>query len=206
MPDPDTKYVRLSALAVIAGLLLSSCAIGPTTDLERLYAMQAGNPDQPPVVVIHGALGSRLVNATDDVEIWPGKLRKLLFSDYRGLRLEIDSETLKPRPSEVVTAGIAEGAVGVDFYGRILRTLEVAGGYAPAVPGEPAQDGEKRYYVSSYDWRQDNVDTARELDGFLAQIRQDYDNPELEVDIVAHSMGGMITRYYRTLRYARRPR
>jgi len=41
-----------------------------------------------------------------------------------------------------------------------------------------------------------NVATAGELDKFIARIREDYGDPDLKVDIVAHSMGGMITRYF----------
>jgi len=95
-----------------------------------------------------------------------------------------------------VAGGIAESVGGVDFYGRILSTLEDVAGYKSSVPGTPAVRGEKRYYVFSYDWRQDNVATARELDKFIARIREDYGEPDLKVDIVAHSMGGMITRYF----------
>ena len=32
-----------------------------------------------------------------------------------------------------------------------------------------------------YDWRQDNVETARRLDDLITQIRQDYGHPELKV-------------------------
>ncbi|MEN8205545.1 MAG: hypothetical protein ABFS24_05990 [Pseudomonadota bacterium] len=43
------------------------------------------------------------------------------------------------------------------------------------------------------------MQSARELDQFIEQIRKDYGAPELQVDLVTHSMGGLIARYY--LRY-----
>ena len=64
-----------------AALLLSSCAnVIPRTDLYRLYSTQTGNPDQPPVVLIHGALGSRLYDPVTGDEHWPGNLGELAFS------------------------------------------------------------------------------------------------------------------------------
>ncbi len=186
-----------AAFLVMAALILTACStVVPKTDLKRLYATQAGNPDQPPVVVIHGALGSRLEDPVTGDEHWPGSLGNLAFSDYRSLRLDIDPETLSPLPSNLTISGITTTIGGVDFYGRILSTLGDAGGYIFAEPGTPAMHGQKRYYVFLYDWRQDNVDTVRRLDAFIEKIREDYAEPDLKVDIVAHSMGGMITRYY----------
>jgi len=184
------------AVLMATALTLSACAISPKTDLKRLYATQAGNPDQPPVVVVHGALGSRLHDPLTGDEHWPGSLGSVAFSDYRSLRLDIDPDTLVPLPSNLVTNGITSTVGGVDFYGQILSTLEEAGGYRPSNLGTPATHGEKRYYVFTYDWRQDNVDTARKLDTFIARIREDYGEPALKVDVIAHSMGGMITRYF----------
>lgn len=181
---------------VATALMLTACATTPKTDLRRLYEMQSQNPDQPPVVVIHGALGSRLEDVATGNEHWPGSLGAILFSDYPTLRLEIDPDTLTPLPSDLAASGIARRAGGVDFYGRILSTLEEVAGYQPATPGMRAAHGEKRYYVFSYDWRQDNISTVRELDDLIARIREDYRDPSLKVDIVAHSMGGMITRYF----------
>ena len=47
-----------------------------------------------------------------------------------------------------------------------------------------------------YDWRQDNVVSARKLHHYLDQIREDHGDPTLKFDAVAHSMGGLITRYF----------
>jgi len=187
--------VRASILTV-AALLLTACAAGQKTDLKRLYATQVGNPDQPPVVVIHGALGSRLYDPVSGEEHWPGSLSEVAFSDYRSLRLDIDPDLLVPLPSKLHISGVTTSIGGVDFYGRILSTLEEAGGYSLGRPGTRATHGEKRYYVFTYDWRQDNVDTVRRFDAFIARVREDYREPHLKVDVIAHSMGGMITRYY----------
>jgi pimeloyl-ACP methyl ester carboxylesterase len=186
-----------AAILVLAVLVLTGCAtVAPKTDLKRLYATQAGNPDQPPVVLVHGAMGSRLWDPVTGEEHWPGSLGEVAFSDYRSLRLDIDPDTLEPAPAKLEVSGVTTSIGGVDFYGRILSTLEEAGRYTSAEPGTPATRGEKRYYVFLYDWRQDNVDTVRRLDAFIAKIREDYSDPNLKVDIIAHSMGGMITRYY----------
>jgi len=183
-------------MLVATTLVLSACAVGPETDLQRLYATQVGNPDQPPVVVVHGALGSRLNDPVSGEEHWPGSLGSVAFSDYRSLRLDIDPDTLRPLPSRLVATEVTNSIGGVDFYGRIRSTLEDAGRYEPAVLGMPAVHGEKRYYVFLYDWRQDNVESARELDAFIGEIRKDYGDPNLKVDVVAHSLGGLITRYF----------
>ena len=188
---------KTAAVLVSIAILLAGCGtVIPWTDLERLYATQAGNPEQPPVILVHGALGSRLYDPETGEEHWPGSIGELAFSDYRSLRLEIDPDTLEPMPSRLVVSGITTTIGGVDFYGRILSTLEEAGRYSPAQPGTPAVSGEKRHYVFLYDWRQDNVDTVRRLDAFIEEIRKDYGDPDLKVDIIAHSLGGMITRYY----------
>lgn len=165
-------------------------------DLQSVYGVHSDNPNQPPVVLIHGSLGSRLKDSIAAKEVWPGSLRQLLFSSYLQLGLDIDPHTLLPKPSNLKTAGIAESAGGQDFYGRIMETLESVGHYQRAEPGTPASMGAKRYYVFEYDWRQDNVQSARRLHEFIESIRSDYHNPELKVDVVAHSMGGLITRYY----------
>jgi pimeloyl-ACP methyl ester carboxylesterase len=53
--------------------------------------------------------------------------------------------------------------------------------------------------VLVYDWRKDNIEAVRKLHALIDQIRIDYHDPKLRVDIIAHSNGGLIANYY--LRY-----
>ena len=170
-------------------------------DLHRLYMQSMEITDQPPVVFVHGVMGSKLRNKLTGEELWPGSLKRVLFSNYADTALEIDVDTLQPRPSNLEAYEICDNAVGKDFYGKIIHTLDEVGNYHLAEVGQKADRTRKNYYVFFYDWRQDNVQTARKLADFIDQIRLDYDDPGLKVDIVAHSMGGLISRYY--IRYGR---
>ncbi len=133
-------------------------------------------------------------------EIWPGSLRHVLFSRYEQLALPFDPHQLTSLPDPLEVQGITETAAGRDFYGRLLNTLTDYGGYTRSEVGEQISDrSERRVYVFAYDWRQDNVRTVQSLAKFLDQIRLDYDEPELKFDLIAHSMGGLMARYF--LRY-----
>lgn len=183
-------------LSLLLAALLSACAGAPARpDLHRLYAQARGNPDQPPVILIPGALGTRL-SAPDRTEVWPGNWLKMMTSRYHDLALAIDPEALEPESGELRPSGLTERAAGRDYYGRIIDVLESAGGYVAGTPGEPPADAAPRYYVLTYDWRRDNVATARRLDSLIEQLRIDHGKPDLKVDIIGHSMGGLIARYY----------
>ena len=178
-------------------LVLSACVDLDTPDLRALYALQSVNEKQPPVILIHGILGSRLEQTKNGIEYWPSRISRIAFGNYPKLALPIDETSLHPLPDpRFKVTGIAAGAAGRDFYGRIIDTLESVGRYVRAKPGEKPSQIAPNYYVFAYDWRQDNVTSARQLHAFIEQIRIDHENPELKVDVVAHSMGGLVTRYY----------
>jgi pimeloyl-ACP methyl ester carboxylesterase len=164
-------------------------------DLHRLYASGMERVRAPPVIIIPGILGSRLRERGSRRELWPGSIYNVLFS-ARSLALDIDPKTLEPRADGIEAYDLFRGLLGSDFYGAIIDTLEKQGGYVRGHPGRAADAGTRRYYVFPYDWRQDNVVTARKLDALIDQIRRDYSDPQLKVDVVAHSMGGLIVRYY----------
>lgn len=196
------KYIfifLMIGLAFFAGIFANKKVFAP--DLQRLYMESMMVTDQPPVIFIHGVLGSRLKDIKTKEDVWPGAISRLFSHDYSDAALEIDQQTLEPKPSNSVPYDIFDGAAGQDFYGKIVHTLSEIGGYKLTKVGQKVNPKQKNYYVFLYDWRQDNVKTAMELTDFIEQIRIDYNNPNLKVDIVAHSMGGLITRYY--IRYGK---
>ncbi len=192
----QTKYRRAAVILILLGLQACSLAVKP--DLERLYR-QNRKVRQPPVILIHGLMGSRLQDTTSGKEIWVGNPTRLLFANYAETALEIDPQTLQPKPSPLRPSGLLNRVVGRKFYAGITDTLDKAGRYQLAEPGTPQSANSRNYYVFVYDWRQDNTETAANLSRFIEQIRLDYADPALKVDLVAHSMGGLIARYY--LRY-----
>ncbi len=191
------KYFLLGSIifgAFISGFLYKSKIHKP--DLHRLYMETMEIADQPPVVFIHGVLGSKLRDVNEGNDLWLGSIGRILLSDYSEIAYDIDPETLEPLPSIAEAYAISDKAVGKDFYGEIVKTLGETGGYQLTQIGTKVIPNQKNYYVFYYDWRQDNVITAKQFADFIDQIRIDYGSPDLKVDVVAHSMGGLITRYY----------
>lgn len=182
---------------MLLALLLAACATQQGPNLEALYARAASDPTPSPVVVIPGLMGSRLVDRRTGEERWPGSLSAMAFSDYARLA------RIGPEWDEddgIVAGPLIRELSGWDIYGQLIGTLEGAGRFAPGEAGTPPPpDARRRYYTLAYDWRQPNIVAVRQLHALIDQLRRDFDDPNLRVDIIAHSNGGLIANYY--LRY-----
>jgi pimeloyl-ACP methyl ester carboxylesterase len=179
-------------------LLLAAAMLGCTArpDLVRLYESASDDPNPPPVIVIHGLIGSTLIDAKTGKQFWPGSLSTLAFSNYSDLA----QMSTEDREGEGLVPGdFVYGVAGVDFYGDLLHSLETVGRFHRGTPGQPAGSDRRHYYALLYDWRKDNIIAVRKLHALIEQIRRDYNDPNLRVDIIAHSNGGLIANYY--LRY-----
>jgi len=185
-----------TAVFLLFALVLGGCATYPTPTLARLSREHAAVRSHVPVIIVPGLMGSRLADRKTGVEAWPGSTRKLLTSGYLNLALRIDPLTLEPKDDGLIATGLFDAAAGLDFYRKVVNALQEVGGYKRGHPGEPVTDHEARFYAFAYDWRQDNIMAVRALDALIEQIRRDYGDPELRVDIIAHSMGGLSVRYY----------
>ena len=192
-------FSLLTALIVSLTYFLIDFEAKP--DLKRLFTESKMVTDQPPVIFIHGVLGSKLHDRDTGEEGWFSSPFSLLFDEYRHLALDIDAQTLEPKANRYIADELAGEIIGKDFYGNIIKTLSQYGGYQKAEIGQPIDPHHKHYYTFIYDWREDNVKTAARLADFIDQVLAEYQQENMKVDIVAHSMGGLITRYY--MRYGR---
>lgn len=194
----------LSGLIVLAFVapIQQVYGAGEQPDLKRLYEVSVSERFQNPVVVIHGVFGAKIRTIKDRKEIWPGNTSSLLFSSYEDLALDIDPATLETRTGRTEAYALFDRVGGHDYYGKIVKTLHEAGRYESAITGKPQAATAHAYYVFVYDWRREIPGNAAKLDAFIEQIRRDYNMPKLKVDIVAHSMGALLTRYF--IRYGTR--
>ncbi len=196
-------------------------------DLRVIYQKSAQTrvPDRNPVIVIPGVLGSKLVDLNSQQTVWGAF--DLDYADpnttegFQLISLPIGDTT---QPSEMIDTVVPIGVldkmvinilgipVNIQAYAGILSTLGVGGYRDESFGKRKAIDyGEGHYtcFQFAYDWRRSNAENAARLDAFIKQKREQIqlaykleygiDNADVKFDIVAHSMGGLITRYY--LRY-----
>jgi hypothetical protein len=188
-------WSRRSVLA--AGLGLAGCAALKRSPLERLYAGVSRPARQPPVVLIPGAFGSVLRDRRSGRELWPVSTSKLLFDDYAELGLPIDPVTLDPDPGQAEAHAVLRSGLGRDFYGGLIETLQRVGGYQRCRADAPPGGGSYcDLYVYVYDFRLDNLRAAAGLGALIERIRAEHGDPRLRVDVIAHSNGGLVARYF----------
>jgi len=221
---------RFAILGVMLAALPAGCRSAPEADLAALYDRSAGahGPDRNPVVLLPGILGSNLRDAQSGKIVWGAfdgeyaNPRRPEGARLVGIPMARDA-TLAELRDEVVQNGSLDRIrirllglpVGVGAYVNILSALGV-GGYRDEQLGlAGAVDyGEDHFtcFQFAYDWRRDLSELASELHAFLvereAYVRAEHAKRGHEVDrvrfdVVAHSMGGLVLRYY--LRYGTSP-
>ena len=219
------KLILILCLLII---LTSACSTTEhVPDLGNIYnelAMQE-DPHRNPVIVIPGLLGSKLVDEDTGDKVWgafglgqvnpntPTGARQFALPMAKGKRLnELRDHVKHDGALDRVVVNFLGIPLELNAYYNILQTLGV-GGYRDEQLGVAGaiDYGENHYtcFQFAYDWRRDIVESARELDHFI-KMRAKYVQMETEkrfgvnktkvkFDLVAHSMGGLVARYY--LRY-----
>lgn len=189
-------------------------------DLSGIYGQTAQSADElrNPLIVIPGVLGSRLVDDETRRVVW-GEFGGdgIDPSHAAGARLlalpMAEGKSLRDLKDEVHEEGVLDTleirVFGLPFelgaYRDILIALGV-GGYHESLSDIDYGSQNHNSFQFAYDWRRDNVENAQRLHQFIlgkkAEIeqarRKKYGDsaPPVRFDIVAHSMGGLIARYY----------
>lgn len=184
----------LFVLAVLASVL--SFGVGEPAAYAASDQEPAASEKYNPIVLMPGAYGSRLRAKDSRQEIWPGPISSFMFGRFPSLALEIDPSSLRPITANVEPYALLDGFGGIHPFKPIIRALEDTGNYRPGALGEHYSANDRRYYIFLYDWRRDLVDSATRLDRFIEQIRSDYGDRQLKVDIIAYSVAGLIARYF----------
>ena len=173
-----------------------------------------------PVIVVPGMMGSKLEESATERTVWGvfdnSSIDPDIASDVRLLACPVGQENLGEFGDGILATGVLDtleiNIAGLELsqqaYLNILRMLGV-GGYRDEELGlAGAIDyGDRHFncFQFPYDWRQDNADNARRLHEFLLERKAYVEAQRLKrfgfvepvkFDIVAHSMGGLIARYY----------
>lgn len=221
--------MRASPVIILLLIIgLSGCAVADKSpNLGGLYnhLAQHETPDRNPVVLIPGLMGSKLRDNSSGAVVWGAfGPRGLDPNSGDGARLFAvpmeEGKKLADLRDDVRPDGALDRMI-VDFWGlpfeqqayaQILGALGV-GGYRDQDLAEAGlvDWGDQHFtcFQFDYDWRRDIVESAREFDRFIQEKRRyvqqgiekrfGIENYDVKFDIVAHSMGGLVARYY--LRY-----
>lgn len=229
MFEKSSTLTRLGGIAAACSCCVLAACHAPRADLAAIYdapAQQIGD-ERTPVVVIPGILGSRLENRTTGQKVWgsftygaadadtPEGAREIALPMAKGVPLsELRDDAYSPGVLDILVANVTPfRRIRIGAYVDILMTLAV-GEYRDEELGNSGavNYGGLHYtcFQYGYDWRRELSENAAELHVRILdaqdQARAGKGLPEgehVKVDVVAHSMGGLVLRYY--LRYGDQP-
>lgn len=224
---------RGRALAGLAWVALAAGCAAPKKgpDLAAIYRESAhyqgehGNP----VILIPGLMGSTLYDWESDQVVWgafrPGSVKVGTPQGARIVALPMEEgKPLAELRDSVRPAGVLErlqiSLLRLPFtlraYGNILHLLSLGGYRDESLAKSGAMvygDDHFTCFQFDYDWRRSSVENAALLDDFIREktdyLRKEYAKRgivragPIKFDLVAHSMGGLVARYY--LRYGAAP-
>ena len=181
---------------------------GEMVDKQLLYnalTFSRKNEFRTPLVFIPGLMGSRLFNNPEGIgqdELWADlpKLTSLFSFPHPLMPLELTQDGETPASDDPAYTSIhtLPGSAGVitrlsgttwgytvdeDFYDSLVDHF-LDNGYLEEVD----------FWVFPYDWRKDLNLSADQLDDFIQEIL--VFTASTQVDILAHSLGGLLTRTY----------
>ena len=173
----------------------------------------AGNGKNP-VILVHGFFGAQLTDTKSGMNLWGDfnlmetfrisgeKMKKLAHPMQTGKELYEMNDSIKAiKMLENLDITFAGFQLRFPAYRDMINVL-VKSGFSQE---------KGNLFIFAYDWRKDLAVNAASLADFIDSARKKVKKaamengirkPDIKFDIVAHSMGGLITRYY--LRYGKK--
>ena len=160
----------------------------------RLIRASREDPDLPATVLVPGILGSELIRP-DGAEAWLNSGNALGHHDLRlPLRLPLSASRDELRPGGLVGVdSVLPRIFGFTEYADLLDFLQAAGFSRDQRKG--GQQG-AIHHVFTYDWRHCIADSARRLGERLDELAERRGDPDARFNLIGHSMGGLVARYY----------
>jgi len=176
-----------------------------------------------PVILIHGLLGAKLEDAESGKEFWgtfsptlPGRdnLKRLSVPMVWGKPLnELTNNTRASFLLDTVSIRVMGLEFSMFAYEPLVNAIKEAG-YVLEGSKEHLEEARcPSFFIFYYDWRRSIAENAAALGRFVrakqAQLEQEYRirygaTPDpVRFDLMGHSMGGLIARYY--MRYGETP-
>lgn len=158
------------------------------------------NNDKKPIIFIPGIAGSELFNIDDSLVTPEERATGMISGDKERSAKRIwvpigydpkkanDDLNLRTNPN---LYGLQQGDLRkVPVFQRHTGPVAI---YASLFGQLMSNFPDRPIYLFSYDWRRSNVETAEKLDAFIDEIT---DGGKVKVDIIAHSMGGLVSAHY----------
>ncbi|MEM8758140.1 MAG: hypothetical protein AAGF47_10215 [Planctomycetota bacterium] len=201
--------------------------------LSELYghAVDQDAGSRNPVIVMPGIMGSVIQHVTSGKTLWGGPERNDFADPTDDEQLRLVSHPMQPgatlrdmtdgtRISGTVTklrAKLFGFPLSVQAYGPILSMLGVGGflnqeqqGKRKRLESQYSHRSIATCFEFAYDWRRSVPENAALLATFIDNVREFAaydakvgDKSKIKIDVVAHSMGGLLLRYF--LRYGATP-
>lgn len=208
----------ITCLWVLSGCISTK---NHTHHLKKIYdhSAQYHLPDRNPVIVIPGILGSQLIDQETEEVVWGAFRTNFVNPNHMkgAQQMSLPLTAGSPQAHDNVSAnGVLEDIklsligfpINIQAYAGILTTLG-AGNYRDQTLGLNSIDYGTDHFTCfqfDYDWRRDISENAQALQAFIdrerVEIQRHYkdlygiENAEVKFDIVAHSMGSLLTRYF----------
>lgn len=219
----------IAAACLSLTLLVSACTEHlKNPNFSEIYTRSAlyHGIDRNPIIVMPGVLGSKLKDRASGKTIWGAfggnyanpsideEVRLIALPMRKSVALrDLRDDVVPDGVLDQITVNLAGLPIQIGAYIDIIATLG-AGGYRDqqlALSGA-VDYGDQHFtcFQFDYDWRRDNVESVKALHRYIldkrAYVKQKYNElnqdialEDIRFDIAAHSMAGLIVRYY--LRY-----